>query len=388
MSSPLFAVPDLLNESASASFVVSAEKLAQGMAFLSSCVPSRPTHPILACAHLRVSSGRLEVSATDLSAFGKSLIDLEEPSDDCEFCLPYLLLLKYAQSLKEEGIDIEFSLSGDVCNLLAGASKLSLPFSSGDSWVGQPPEDKEQVSFFVEDGRLCSSLSKVAYAASNDESKQVLCGIHLSIGESFEFAATDGHRLAMAASALSGVSHSEWEGTLPRYKGSLEGVLNCATGVTIAAGRGYVGFKNESHELLLRLIDGAYPAYKKLIPSEWDTVVSLNRKELKVAIDRATLLYEVFEGSGNWVVQLEFDENRTRICVVAQDAGSSAEEVPSLLSGDPMTVAFNGKYLLSAIKAISSECLSISLNSPKSPVVLSPVEAGGDIHLLMPIEIK
>jgi DNA polymerase-3 subunit beta len=72
----------------------------------------------------------------------------------------------------------------------------------------------------------------------------------------------------------------------------------------------------------------------------------------------------------------------------AQDVGSGSETLAARLSGEPIEIAFNVRYVLDGLKVINSERVTLQCNGPTTPAVLTPLEEGNFTYLVMPVQIR
>eukprot|EP00457_Paulinella_chromatophora_P004652 gb/GEZN01004664.1/.p1 GENE.gb/GEZN01004664.1/~~gb/GEZN01004664.1/.p1 ORF type:complete len:302 (-),score=-2.63 gb/GEZN01004664.1/:687-1592(-) len=256
---------------------------------------------------------------------------------------------------------------------------------------------------------LIRGLRGTIFATSNDEAKQVLTGVHLCFtNHELECAATDGHRLAVLrlANAVTEdllikaeeIKETEEEDgiedfavTLPaRSLKELERLLSghpTKEAVSLFYNRGQAVFLWANQILTSRTLDGIYPAYKGLIPDHFTRSIALERKALISALERVAVL----AGQHNNVVRLEGDPMTRQLCISAdaQEIGSGSEEMLAIITGGCIEIAFNVRYMLDGLKAMTDERIEILCNSSNTPAILTPQ---GDMHsfmyLIMPIQVR
>jgi DNA polymerase-3 subunit beta len=253
---------------------------------------------------------------------------------------------------------------------------------------------------------LSEGLAGVLFAASADETKQVLTGVHLTHKQDcLEFAATDGHRLALVETsdqAHPDDEESEEEGKLPtpeledfaltipaRALRELERMLTNANEADLIAlhlDEGQVIFEFNQQRLTSRKLEGAYPAYHQLIPRQFNRKVTLERKNLISSIERVAVLAD----QKNNIVKFRLNaaEQKLHLSVEAQDVGSGEESLPAQVTGDDLEIAFNVKYLTEGLKALPSSEIQMQLNENNQPVIFSPLGAVQMTYLIMPVQIR
>jgi len=374
---------------------------------VSRAVASRPTHPVLANVLLTADEGTGKVSLTG-------------------FDLSLGIKTTFAAAVEQSGaITLPSRLLGDIVSRLSADSPLSLqcpttpdPDSADDearaalsfqltartgayTVRGMPAEDfpelpmtQSPVAITLPAAALRDGLARTLFATSSDEAKQILTGVHLAVSpDRLEFAATDGHRLAVLtqANGNSSVADEGFAVTIPaRSLRELEHLLAARSEETIDLyhDQAQVVFLRADQVVTSRTLDGVYPKYNQLVPEAFTRSFTVDRVLLLTALERVAVLAD----QQNSVVKLSVAtaERDLRICAEVQDVGRGDESVP-LVDGDgaDIDVAFNVRYLLDGLKVLPAPEVRFQLNEPVNPVVLRPV--GGDVqftYLVMPVQIR
>ena len=356
-------------------------ELNAAVALVGRAVAARPTHPILANVLLTADAdfGQLHLTGFDLNLGMQTTIPATVETSGAT-TVPARLFG-----------EIISRLPSDAAITLAADEQLEITTTSGSYRVQQQPAedfpdlpttDAQPLQLPAAD--LIRGLKATLFASSSDESKQLLTGVHLSIGGATTFAATDGHRLAVLKLGTSGAADTEL--TVPaRSLRELERLL-AATGaeaVSIAAASGQIVFRCGDRLLTSRSLDGTYPNYGQLIPATFSRSIAVNRKALQGALERVAVLAD----QHNNVVKLKADpDGELLVTADAQDVGSGAEQLAAEVTGDAMTIAFNVRYVLDGLKAMSTEEVAINANSETTPVVI--VGDPGYTYLVMPVQVK
>jgi len=382
--------------------LVCAQKdLSTNLSLVSRVVPSRPTHPILANVLLTASSQTQQVS---LTAFDLSLgIQTSFPAQvetDGEITLPAKLFSDIISRLPEGEITLLYEAQSPEATPLqvtitsvSEASPVSAYQVRGmgvEEFPELPVVEGEAVYLPVE--ALIEGLRGSLFATSADETKQVLTGLHLTIlQDTLEFAATDGHRLAVVQTLNHEVRSSEdtIEVTVPakalRELERMVGMRQSTELIALYFDSSQVIFELANQRLTSRTLDGQYPAYRQLLPRQFDRQVTLDRRQLLSALERIALLAD----QKNIVkFSIDSDDSRLALSIEAQDVGSGRESLPAEISGDSIEVAFNVKYLMEGIKALSSSQIQMQLNTALTPVILTPLGSLKMTYLIMPVQVR
>jgi DNA polymerase-3 subunit beta len=239
---------------------------------------------------------------------------------------------------------------------------------------------------------ISRAIRSTVFAASADESKQILIGVHLQLDDAgLECAATDGHRLAVLRVGDDGAAGAEkFAVTIPaRSCRELERLLgnHPGTPLTLCRQGGQLMAICGDQVLTSRSLDGTYPNYRQLIPPSFSRSLTFDRRAFAQSLERAAVLADQQEN----VVKLSSDPEAGTVTILAdaQDVGRGSESLPAVAEGEPIEIAFNVRYLLDGLKAMTADRVLLRCNAPTTPAVLSPV---GDLesftYLVMPIQVR
>ncbi|MFM7676826.1 MAG: DNA polymerase III subunit beta [Synechococcus sp.] len=379
--------------------VCSQAELSTSLQLVSRAVSARPTHPVLANVLLTADAGtgRLSLTGFDLSL-------------GIQTSLPAVVEASGAITLPSR-------LFGEIVSRLSSDSPITLHCEDGTEQVeltslsgsyrmrGMPAEDFPDLPLVqagtpirLDAEALVRGLRATLFASSGDEAKQLLTGVHLRLEEGgLECAATDGHRLAVLrlSEALRGESEPGGEGepfavTVPaRSLRELERLLSGRSSddpLSLFCERGQVVFLWADQVLTSRTLDGTYPNYRQLIPETFVRSIEMDRRAFTSALERVAVLAD----QHNNVVKISTEpaDGQVRIRADAQDVGSGSETLAAQLSGEPIEIAFNVRYVLDGLKAIGSERVTLRCNGPTTPAVLTPLDDDAFTYLVMPVQIR
>lgn len=370
--------------------------LSQTLAAVSRAVASRPTHPILANVLLEAdpAANTLALTAFDLNLGIRSECPAQV-EEGGRTTLPARLLNDIVSRLPNAELTFEQADAEQPATLSCLAGTYQIRGTSPDDFPALPDVEGDVVELPVEG--LLQGIGSTLFAASTDETKQVLTGIHVkAIATGLEFAATDGHRLATVqvvdeASESGSVSSeaAELEFTIPaRALRELERVLSNRADPTLKLqfDRAQVVAQLPQCTITSRLLDGQYPNYRQLLPQQFERVATVERKALLAALERAA----VFAEQKNNILKfsLSTDEQTLAVAAEAPDVGGGNEALPIQYSGEDLDIAFNVKYLLDVLKVIDAADVRLSLNGQTQPAVLEPLSDVPLQYLLMPVQLR
>ncbi|GBF82757.1 DNA polymerase III subunit beta [Aphanothece sacrum] len=390
-------------------FICSQSDLNSNLSLVSRAVPSRPTHPVLANVLViaDAAKGRVSLTAFDLS-LGIETSFSADVTEGGKITLPSKLLNEIVSRLLEGEITLEVEEAEEgeesqKVSLISASGKFQFRGLSADEFPTLPTvEEGEALQLPI--SMLTEGLKGALFAASTDEAKQVLTGVHLTgTQDSLEFAATDGHRLAVVETTLQPQTDEEgkpvesanleglegFQATIPaRALREVERMLANRSGsdtIALYVDEAQVVFELGEQRLTVRKLDGAYPAYQQLIPRQFSRSISLERKRFLSSLERVSVLAD----QKNNLVKCTFDgeEEQVSLSVEAQDLGSAKESMPAEITGESGEIAFNVKYLMDGLKALPAKEIKIQLNQGNQPVIFTPLGGLKMTYLVMPVQI-
>ena len=381
-------------------FTCAQNELNTNLSLVSRAVPSRPTHPILANVLFVADDEKGEISLTafDLSLGIKTSFQATV-AESGTVTLPAKLLNDIVSRLSDGEITLFVDEQDNAEEqILATLTSVSGRFQLRGMQATEFPqlpsiEDGETIILPIT--ALTEGLKASLFAASTDETKQVLTGVHLTgTPDNLEFAATDGHRLSVVQTPLEDAETSNitqgFGVTIPaRTLRELERILsvNQTTDlVTLRVDEGQIIFEIGDQKLTSRKLEGAYPAYQQLIPKKFDRSVTLERKRLLSSLERVAVLADQ---KNNLVkFSLNGDKGQLTLSVESPDLGSAKESMPAEMTGDDTDIAFNVKYLMDGLKALPATHVQMQLNESTQPVIFSPLDGLKMTYLVMPVQIR
>ncbi|HIK05458.1 MAG TPA: DNA polymerase III subunit beta [Trichormus sp. M33_DOE_039] len=376
--------------------------LSTNLSLVSRAVPSRPTHPVLANVLLQADAQTNQVSLTafDLSLGIRTSFNAEVWQEGA-IALPAKLLVDITSRLPEGEITLddestENNATGDglVVTLTPKTGQYQLRAMGAEEFPELPLIENTE-AIHITATALIEGLRGSLFATSGDETKQVLTGVHLTVKkDTLEFAATDGHRLAVVETTnerpLEDNEH-QLEVTVPaRALRELERMLahNAASDEPIALylDQGQVVFAWANQRLTSRTLEGQYPAYRQLIPRQFERQVTVERRQFLSTLERIAVLAD----QKNNIVKLSIDANDQKVTLSceAQEMGSGRESIPAQISGTDIDIAFNVKYLMEGLKALPSSEIQMHLNQELTPVIFTPLGGLKMTYLAMPIQLR
>lgn len=377
-------------------FTCSQTDLNTHLSLVSRAVPARPSHPVLANVLMVADAEAQQVRLTgfDLSLGVQTSFSAQVETGG-KLTLPARLLTDIVSRLPEG----ELTLANDEDDFVA-----TLTCSSGRYQVrGMGPEEYPELPTIEGDEgsrlpveALIDGLRGSLFAASGDEAKQVLTGVHLSVGEEgMEFAATDGHRLAVVQTTAEdgdgAIAPDEgFDVTVPgKALRELERMLQLSGvhgAIAFRFDQGQLIFEWENQRLTSRLLEGQYPNYRQLIPRQFSRQMTVDRRVFTSALERIAVLAD----QKNNIVKFNLDAAAQEVVlsVDAPDVGSGREAIPAQITGEDLEIAFNVRYVLEGLKAFTGSEVQVQCNTATSPSILTPLGGLKTTYLVMPVQVR
>jgi DNA polymerase-3 subunit beta len=361
------------------------ENLSRGLALVSRAVSSRATLPVLSNVLMRTQDGGLRLTGTNLE-IGISAWVPGKIEADGALTVPARLITDVVSGLPSgERVDLEVEKK-DTLLIRAGSYRSHLRGIDAEEFPVIPAAG-ERPTTQVGQGSLRRALAEVVFAAAADEARPILTGVLTRFsGSTLTLVAADNYRIAVKTLDLA-ESVEETSVVVPaRSYSELMRVLGDTdepVDVILAQARSQVIFRVDTTEVVSRLIDGQFPNYQTVLPTSHSTRVLVDRLELLKAVRLSALI----ASSAANVVRLGFgDDGSSTISVAAAaDIGDAEGHVDVQLEGDPVTIAFNARYMIEALSNLEAGSLTIELSGPLAPGVLKPVDDPAYVHVIMPV---
>lgn len=356
------------------------DTLADALVTASRAATSRTsTLPVLAGLRLDVRDDELTLTGTDLELTIRLSVVVGMDAEGSAV-VPARLVTDIVRALPTGTVTVESG--GDDVIISAGRTQFAVRPFAVDDYPSQTAPDGEPVS--VDATLLMSALRQVVRAASTDEARPVLTGVLITADDDgLWVVATDGYRLAVRNLGDAGLLTSGQSVLIPaRALSELARLLPAADRVSVRFGPRSAAFELGTTHLSTRLIDGAFPNYRNLLPSSQPNTLTIGREALLEALRRVRILAQ-----DSRVVRLSLAAEVVELTVVAQDVGNASEAVDARYEGEEMVVGFNPDFLAAGADALDGDELTVALNDPGKPVVLRGVGDEEYLYLLMPVRV-
>ncbi|MDQ3621891.1 MAG: DNA polymerase III subunit beta [Verrucomicrobiota bacterium] len=362
-------------------FSVSKEKLVEGLQIVQNVVSTRTTLPILSNVLLQAEEGQIRLTTTDLDVgvSGGVEAQVEKPGATT---LPARRLATIVRELPASEIHVDID-SKNIASIRCGQSFFKILGLPEEEFPPLPLFEDAKV-FNIPQKELRDGLKKTAYAISTDETRYVLNGILFSFKDNkLTMVATDGRRLALVDIETEFPQSHEVDIIAPtKCVTELARLVGGEGELKMSVGDNQLAFEVNGRLLVSKLIEGNYPNYRQVIPSETKERVTLERELFLHAVHRVSLLASEKSNS----VKLTFSKNNIEIGANTPDVGEARESLPVAYKGKEFSIAFNPDFLMAPLRNLSEDEVYLDLIDEMSPGVVrinTPF-----LYVLMPMRIS
>jgi DNA polymerase-3 subunit beta len=364
---------------------ITKDQIIAGLQAVQNVVSTRTTLPILSNVLIRAEGSHVEFTATDLDVTVACKVEAKVVKPGAT-TLPVKKLFGIVRELQGE-IEIETD-EKNLSSIRSGSSFFKIHGLAADEFPPLPKfKDDKKVSQPQENIR--AMIRKTSFAVSTDESRYVLNGIFISLKEGkMTFVATDGRRLALVDEEVDISEKSAGEFIVPaKAITELNRLLQDKGDVELKFGENQASFalKNEngfSVLLITKLIEGNYPNYRQVIPGEAKERIPVGREELVQALRRAEIMTSEKANS----VKLTFGKNVLTITANSPEVGEARETMAINYKGKELAIAFNPRYLIDPLNALTEDEVFIELIDELSPGVIKI--NGPFLYVVMPMRLN
>ncbi|PYL89299.1 MAG: DNA polymerase III subunit beta [Verrucomicrobia bacterium] len=362
-------------------FNATKEKLLEGLQQVQNVVSTRTTLPILSNVLLQAKEGAVHLTTTDLDVGVRGSFEANVDKVGAT-TLPARRLFTIIRELPSSEIAIEVD-GKNAASIRSGQSFFKILGLPEEEFPPLPKfENAKVVTMRQKD--LHDGLRKTAYAISTDETRYVLNGVLFSFKENkLTLVATDGRRLAMLDIELEFPRSHEAEIIVPtKAVTELQRLLKDDGEVKISVGSGQIAFDLNNTLLVSKLIEGNYPNYKQVIPSEAKERVTLERETFLNSLRRVSLLASDKSNS----IKLNFSKNNIEITANTPEVGEARESLPVAYKGRDFAIAFNPEFLMAPLRNLTEDEVFFDLIDEMSPGVLKIQTPF--LYVLMPMRVS
>ena len=360
---------------------VKQEQLAKGVGLVSRVASVRATLPVLANILLKTDGGRLRLTTTDLEV-GLATWIRGKVETEGAFTVPARLLSDFVSNNTDDQLTLE--LVGETLKIQSAHHQVSMN-GIPESEFPLIPSVSGATEFSLPVATVKEMIAQTLFAAATDDTRPVLAGVLFAAHEStLTLAATDSYRLAERRVTL-GKPVASFRRILPhRSLAELQRMLPTDGEVTFALMENQAQVTTDDRELVSRLIDGNFPDYQQIIPKKPVTTAIVNRTAL---IDAVRLASFFARDSANHV-KVGITDHQLTLSAVSAQLGQSQSTIDVQVTGEPLEIAYNAKFLLDVLQVMSGETVSLEFSGPVAPSLLTDAALSEAQFIVMPLRTE
>jgi len=369
-------------------FVIKRDILLKSLNFVQGVVEKKNTLPILSNVLLQLRDKKLSIIATDLDIIFYDEVEdikvIKEGSTTTSAAILYDILRKISSN-SELNFDLKSENKLSLKSDNADFNLLCLPTDNFPTFA----DEFEGKEISLSNKRFLKLLNKTKISISNDDTRHYLNGIflHLTEAQGRNFltgVATDSHRLS--SSSLEIENSNEFNSLiLPRKTVFQLCSLLTETSdqLTMQTSDNKIKFTLGKIKLISKVIDGKFPDYKKVVPTNNDKTLIVSSREFIDSIERvASVSLDRKEG-----VKLVVNKDNVQLSVNSANSGDGNEKIKAQFSSENLNISFNSKYLIDIASEVEDKNLKINLKDSVSPVLIEDASDKNSYYVIMPMKI-
>ena len=363
--------------------ICSKSELLQGVNTVLKAVPAKTTMPILECILIDTTDGQIKLTANDMELGIETKIK-GDILDKGKIALEAKLFSEIVRKLPDSEVSIQTDENFRAL-IKCEKAKFNIAGKSGDDFSYLPEIEKNQM-VVLSQFSLKEIIRQTIFSIADNENNRLMTGELFEInGNEMKVVSLDGHRISIRKIELR-EDYNHIKVVVPGK--TLKEVSKILTGGIedyvhmFFTGR-HIVFEFDDTIVVSRLIEGEYFRIEQMLSSDYETKISINKKELQSCIERASLL--VKEGDKKPIIMNILDDSME--LKINSFIGSMNEDIDITKTGKDLMIGFNPKFILDALRVIDDENIDIYMINPKAPCFIRD-EAQKYIYLILPVNFN
>ena len=373
-------------------FVISSMELLSHLQAISRVISNKNTLPILDNFLFSLDGGTLEITASDLESTLITTIQLENATGSGEVAIPARILSDTMKEFSDIPLTFEIDTNSMMIVIQSESGKFTIMGQNGAEFPQVPQiKDDQKQSLDIEGEALLSGITRTLFATADDELRPVMNGIFIELSpDDTTFVASDAHKLVRyKRTDVSASSSASF--ILPKKPASLlKNILGKEeAAVKLEFDERNASFTLTNYRMICRLVEGNYPSYNSVIPTDNPYKLTIDRVEFYNALRRVS----VFSNQASNLVKLSLTGNQ--LVISAQDIDfsiSGTERLNCQYEGEDMEIGFKSTFLVEILGNLPTPDVMIEMSDPTRAGILLPATSENDyediLMLLMPMMIN
>ena len=360
--------------------VCSKENLLKGLNTVQRAVPVRTTLDILKCILIRSRNDKIILTANDTSLGIETEIDALVIEEGV-IALDAAFFSSLVRNLPDSDVTIE-SGENDSVTLYCEKLKTDIPGKDADSFINLPSVNTEG-SVTLSQLTVREMINQVVFSISDSNLNAAMGGVYLEVfDDKIRMTTLDGHRISVRVNELNG-QFQKMSSIIPGK--TMTDLSKIIAGdhdkeITLRFSKNHIIFEFENTKMVSRVIEGEYFKIESMLREEYETKISINKRQLLECLNRAALF--INESDKKPVIMTISDEE-IRIRLKSQ-AGIIDERISIEKEGQDIKIAFNPKLLIDALRVIEDETVDIYMVKYNYPCTIKDAD-GKYIYVVLPV---
>jgi len=356
------------------------EKLVAAIARAEKITGKNLSLPVLSCVFLEAKGASLIIRATNLD-LGIELSLPTKVEREGVVAVPGSILSSFVSQLQGKNVTLESNEGNLLVSTEANSTVIKCMIHDDFPSIPQVTDGK---SFSLNAKDFVKGLKAVWYSSSTSSMKPELSSVYIyPDGESVMFVATDSFRLAEKRVQVK--KAKDFQQILIPFKNVPEIIRvleDSNEEIEIKLNKNQISFSQPSLYLTSRVVDGAFPDYKQIIPKEFKTEAVVLKQDLVAALKLANLFSDAFKQVN---FKLDPSAKLFQIKTRNSDVGENSSRVDAALSGEPIEINYNWKYITDCFQSIDSDSIALHFTAHNRPMIMKGISDNSFTYLVMPM---
>ena len=365
--------------------VCNGNDLAEAVGKVYKAISAKTTNPVLECIKLKAGDGVLVLSATDQELYIEKVVNADVKIEG-ETLVPGRFFADFVRKLTRE--QIELSLNDGRLFIRYHGNEGALSCRDAEEFPVMPDLGNAQY-FVIAQNDFRDLIAKIVFSVSLDDARPMLKGVNLEVGEdSLVGVALDGYRLAKCVKPLRKTTAMMSAVVPSRSISEISKLLeDVDDDVTVYIQKRYVMVDLIHTKIYASLLDGDFMNYKHIIPTNFNTVVTLPKEQFEESLERAVLLAR--SDRNNLVKIVKFDIGGDMLEISAgSEIGNVNERIVARIDGTDLSIGFNAKYFIEMLKFVTCDNIVIKFTNAVTPCVVVPTGDSEEfMYLILPVRM-
>lgn len=363
-------------------FTVSSSQLLSRLALVSSVISPKPIMSILGNVLFEVSENTLKLTSSDLELTLCSSIQIENATGKVSVAMPPQLLKDTLRELPEQNVCFEINEENLAVVMRTNTGKYDFIGVKGEDFPDMPKQDGDIDSFVTTADVLHNGIARTLFATATEDLRPTMTGVYLDLSEEgLTFVATDAHKMARIVNKT--VTSAKPASIIVPKKAAnaLKNILAKSTEeTTVEFDAKNIFITTADYSLIARKIEGRYPNYRAVIPTNNPFAVTLDRTAFFAAVKRVS----VYTTQSTGLMRLDITNNNLRLTAQDIDFSTAAlEQVPCKYEGNPLSIGFKAALLTETLSYIDNDAVVIRLADQSRAGIVVPSEQKENEDVLM-----